>query len=151
MSEIVSVLAEECSRVGELLLGLSEPNFSRPTRCEPWNVKELTAHLLRSLRRIPTVLDAEPPDAVDTDSVSYWRSYDVPTDAPVIAVHAREEAATHESGHALAVAFDELWREASGRTRPIPAGSSTCGGGRTCGSTTSSRRACWRSSCTGWT
>lgn len=112
MSEVVDVLAEDCRRVSDLLLGLSEDEFARPTRCEPWDVKELAAHLYRSLFRIPTMLDSPPPPAADRDSVTYWRSYDVPSDAPVIAAHARETAATYETGGDLARAFEELCRDA---------------------------------------
>lgn len=117
MGEVTAVLAEDCERMSAVLLGLSEDEFRKPTRCEPWDVKELTAHVWRSLFRIPTVLDDDPPDAADTDSVSYWRSYDVPTDAPMIADHARETAATYDTGHALAVAFGELCESAVERAR----------------------------------
>jgi uncharacterized protein (TIGR03083 family) len=122
MNEVVGTLDEECRRVADLLLGLSEGDFARPTRCEPWDVKELTAHLYRSLFRVPSVLDAAPPPAADTDSVSYWQSYDVPTDSPVIAAHARETAATYSSGKELAVAFDELCHSALDRARSVDPG-----------------------------
>jgi uncharacterized protein (TIGR03083 family) len=111
------VLVEECRRVTRLLHSLTEADFARPTRCEPWDVKELTAHLYRSLFRIPTVLDDEPPESADTDSVSYWRSYDVPTDAPVIAAHARETAGEYATGTELAEAFDGLTRTVIERAR----------------------------------
>lgn len=117
MEDVRDVLAEECGRVTSLLLGLPEEDFARPTRCAPWTVKELAGHLYRSLFRIPTVLDAAPPDAADTDSVTYWRSYDVPTDAPVIAAHARDTAAEYDSGTALARMFDEMCRQALERAR----------------------------------
>lgn len=122
MGGVVDVLAEECRRVGELLLGLPEDDFARPTRCEPWDVKELTAHLYRSLFRIPTVLDADPPPAADTDSVTYWRSYDPPTDAPAIATHARATAAEYDTGSALARALDEMTRGALERARAEDSG-----------------------------
>src|SRR5918999_423363 len=91
MPDLVSVLAEECRRVAGLLY--------------------------RSLFQIPTVLDEGPPAEPDTDSVTYWRSYDPPTDAPLIATHAQETAAEYDSGHALAVAFDDLCRGAVERAR----------------------------------
>jgi hypothetical protein len=69
------------------------------------------------LFRIPTVLDAAPPDAADTDSVTYWRSYDAPTDAPGIAEHARATAGEYANGRSLAVALDELCRDALSRAR----------------------------------
>jgi uncharacterized protein (TIGR03083 family) len=117
MSDVVGVLDEESRRVAALLRGLQENDFALPTRCRPWDVKDLAAHLYRSLLRIPTVLDAEPPESADTDSVTYWRSYDVPTDAPVIEAHARETASEYPSGHYLARAFDELVRDAVARAR----------------------------------
>jgi uncharacterized protein (TIGR03083 family) len=116
-ADVVDVLAEDCRRVSELLLGLREADFGLPTRCRPWDVKELAAHLWRSLFRIPVALAAEPPESADTDSVSYWRSYDPPTDAPAIADHARATAREHATGHALAISFDELMRDAIERAR----------------------------------
>lgn len=111
---MVAILAEDCGRVSDLLAGLSEEQFARPTRCEPWDVKELAAHLWRSLYRIPVALDDEPPAAADTDGVTYWRSYD-PADSPVIAENARETASTYETGGALAGAFARVCAEAAGR------------------------------------
>jgi uncharacterized protein (TIGR03083 family) len=122
VGDVRTVLEEECRRVSALLLALSEEEFRRPTRCEPWDAKELTAHLYRSLMRIPTSLDDDAPAVADTDSVTYWRSYDVPTDAPVIAAHARATAAEYETGAELAAAFDELWRTALDRARSADPG-----------------------------
>jgi uncharacterized protein (TIGR03083 family) len=117
MTEVEDVLAQECERVSSVLQGLSEEQYRRPTRCEPWTVKDLVAHLWRALFRIPTALDGDEPSEADTDSVTYWRSYDPADDSEVIAQHARETAADYESGSALARSFDDLWRSCLARTR----------------------------------
>ena len=117
MSEVVDVLAGECEAFGHVLEGLSEAQFALPTRCPPWDVKDLVAHMWRNLFRIPTALDGEPLDAADTDSVTYWRAYDPADDSPMIAQHAQETAAEHATGAKLAQSFDELWRSAVARAR----------------------------------
>ena len=95
---------------------MSEDDFALPTRCEPWDLKELAAHLWRSLYRIPVALDDAAPAEADTDGVTYWRSYD-PADSPTIAEHARETAASHPSGRSLADAFAQVCTEAVERAR----------------------------------
>ena len=77
-----------------------------PTRCEPWNVKQLLAHMLRAVWRIPTAVEGETPDAADTDAVTYFTAYDPQGDAQRIADHAVEIAADFSSGTALVDAFD---------------------------------------------
>jgi len=60
-----------------LVFTLTEDEFSTPTRCEPWDIKALVAHMWRDQLRIPTVLAATPgPPEVDVDAVGYWTSYD---------------------------------------------------------------------------
>lgn len=109
--DVVSVLEGECRAISDLVFEINESQFTRPTRCEPWTVKDLLAHMWRNLFRIPTALKESVPDEVQTDRISYWRSYDPAADAQAIADHAQETSATYASGHDLAVAFDQLWRD----------------------------------------
>jgi uncharacterized protein (TIGR03083 family) len=111
-ADALQALREECEEVSRFALGLSEEDFSRPTRCTAWNVKELLGHLYWDLHRMKRWLEAPPADRADTDSVSYWRSYDALGDAPAIADRAAQRAAGYTTGNALAKAWDELWREA---------------------------------------
>jgi uncharacterized protein (TIGR03083 family) len=108
--DIVLVLAGECARISDVVLGLSEPEFALPTRCPPWDVKGLVGHLWRDVDRIASYL-TEPPAAEETtDVVSYWRSYDPAAEAPDIAQRGLEVAARFPAGADLARSFDEHWR-----------------------------------------
>jgi uncharacterized protein (TIGR03083 family) len=108
----LQALREECEEVSRFALGLPEEDFSRQTRCTAWNVKELLGHLYWDLHRMKRWLEAPAADRADTDSVSYWRSYDALGDAPGIADRAAQRAAGYETGNELAKAWDELWRDA---------------------------------------
>ena len=90
----------------------------RPShRLPAWNVKELVAHLYRTINRINTGLDQTVPPEPDYDSVTYWRSYDPTIDSSDIADRAKELAASYGSGQELVSAWDEMWRRALGRAR----------------------------------
>jgi uncharacterized protein (TIGR03083 family) len=107
----LQALREECEEVSRFALGLSEEDFSRQTRCTAWNVKGLLGHLYWGLNRTGRWLGEPSADRADADSVSYWRSYDPLEDAPGIADRAAKRADGYGSGHELATAWDELWRE----------------------------------------
>lgn len=109
--DALEALREECEQVSKVALGLSEDDFSRPTRCSAWNVKELLAHMYWGMNRAKRSLTEPPPEVADTDSVTYWRSYDALEDAPGIADRATERSAGYTTGIELAEAWDELWRE----------------------------------------
>ena len=115
-SDVLDTFSAECAALSLLLFDLSEEQYALPTRCRPWDVKDLVAHVWRSLFRIPTALDEPPNDApADTDAVTYWRSYDPADDSQLIAQHAHETAVEHATGRALAESFDELWRDCVAR------------------------------------
>jgi uncharacterized protein (TIGR03083 family) len=115
---VVDVFAGESRRVADVVLALDERAFALPTRCPPWNVKMLLGHLYRDVDRILEYRDlpAGPPD---TDGVSYWTRFDPVDDAPDISARARQIAAGHASGRALAEAFDGRWREAVAAARAM--------------------------------
>jgi uncharacterized protein (TIGR03083 family) len=110
-ADALGALREECEEVSKLVLRLSEEDFSRPTRCAAWNVKELLAHMYWGMNRIKRWLAGPHAEGADSDSVSYWRSYDPLKDAPDIAERAARRATEYDSGSALAHAWDGLWRE----------------------------------------
>jgi uncharacterized protein (TIGR03083 family) len=110
----LGALRSECQRVSDVVLDLPEDAFSRQTRCSAWNVKELLAHMYRDVLRVFTGLSESAPEAADTDSVSYWRAYAPVDDATDIADRAKDIAAQHETGRAMAEAWDDLWRRSAG-------------------------------------
>jgi uncharacterized protein (TIGR03083 family) len=119
LTDALKALRGECELVSEAVLSLPDEDFARPTRCTAWNVKELLGHLFRDIDRINVALSEPGPMEPNTDSVSYWRSYDPIADAPDIADRARELAAAHPTGRDLATAWHQMWPraiEAAGRT-----------------------------------
>lgn len=112
MPDALAALKAECDEVSQVVLGLSEEDFARPTRCTAWNVKELLGHMYRDVDRANVALSQPAPARPDNDSVSYWRSYDPIRDAPDIADRAKETAQSHPTGHDLATAWGEMWRRA---------------------------------------
>jgi uncharacterized protein (TIGR03083 family) len=115
MIDPVEALKGECELVSQLVLGLPEENFAKPTRLPEWNVKELLGHMTRGVNRINEFLDAPAPPASDTDSISYWTRFDPVTDSAGVAERGKAVAAEYESGQQLAAAWDETWRRATGR------------------------------------
>ncbi len=108
---VVDALAGESRRAAEVALALSEDAFTRPTRCPPWDVKALVGHLYRDVDRILEYRDRLA-GAPDTDSVSYWTSYDPRGDAADVSARAQQIADGYATGSDLARAFDERWRVA---------------------------------------
>ena len=117
----VQALADECEELSATTSGLAEEEFSLPTRCTEWNVKELLGHTYRGVNRINVLLADPAPPAADTDAISYWRAYVPEDDAPDIAKRGKEAADEFASGAELARAWDHMWRETvalAGRTDP---------------------------------
>ena len=114
-SDALEALRDECQALSDLVLGLSEEDFSRPTRLPAWNVKELLGHVYRGIDRTNWALDDDEPVVPDEDAVSYWRRIDPSYDSTHIADRAKEIAGRFASGQELAASWDELWRRALGR------------------------------------
>jgi uncharacterized protein (TIGR03083 family) len=108
----VVALREECQGVSQIVNALDELDFTKPTRCPAWDVKQLLGHLYRDVDRINAALDSDPPPGPTHDSVTYFRSYD-PTPggsgALGVADRAKEVAARYPTGRALGAAWDQLW------------------------------------------
>jgi uncharacterized protein (TIGR03083 family) len=116
---VVDVLAAECEAVTTLLLDLDEHDFHRPTRCPPWDVRHLTAHLYRDFERIPIALAHPARQQPDTDRVGYWRSYDPATNQQRTQARAAAIAARYATGRRLARSFHTLWRDALGQATRV--------------------------------
>ncbi len=114
-TDALEALRRECELASQIVLELPEEDFARRTRLPAWNVKQLLGHMYRDVDRTNVGLDTDAPAVADTDSTSYWREYDPATDGPATAQRAIEVASGHETGQALANAWDEMWRRALGR------------------------------------
>lgn len=115
------MVAGECAKVSGVVAGLSEKELALPTRCPPWSVKGLLAHMWGDMYMLRAGLAEPPPAEADTTAVTYWRSYDPIESAPDISGRAQKIADGFATGSALARSFERNWRagtEAARRERP---------------------------------
>jgi uncharacterized protein (TIGR03083 family) len=119
--DCVDVLAAECRALAAAVLPLGDEDFARQTRCPPWDVKALLAHVWRGVDRI-MVYTAEPaPERVDSDAVAYFRrGYDPVAEAPDVAARALEVSGLFATGADLARDFAERSRRTADAARSLP-------------------------------
>jgi hypothetical protein len=67
---ILDVLATESAA---LVAGLPPDRWSRPTRCDPWDVRELLAHVRIAVGRVTAMLAAPAPPEATVSAVDYYR------------------------------------------------------------------------------
>lgn len=118
---LLDTLDEECRRAADALRPLPEEAFARPTRCPPWDVKALLAHVRRDVDRLVAYLDEEPAPEPTRDSVTYFGAADPVAEAPGISVRAVEAADGFATGGELLAAFDEDRARCIGAVRDLPA------------------------------
>ena len=58
---IQQAFGAESRRLSEVVAGLDDAAFARPTRCDPWTVAELVYHVGMTMRRLPGMLAAPEP------------------------------------------------------------------------------------------
>jgi uncharacterized protein (TIGR03083 family) len=114
---LLDVLEGECRLACEAVVDLSEERFRTPTRCPPWDVKALLAHLWRDLDRMSAGLAAHAPRTTTCDAVSYFRTYDPIEEGPKITARTHEVAERFATGRALALSFDGYWRSCAEAAR----------------------------------
>jgi uncharacterized protein (TIGR03083 family) len=56
-----------------VLSGLTPADWTAPTRCAPWDVAALAAHITMTLGRLEAMLDAPAPPAATVDAAGYYR------------------------------------------------------------------------------
>lgn len=100
-------LRAEVDALGAVLLALDEPCFGRATRCPPWSVAELVAHVTVACSRLPDMLAGPAPEGAEVTAAEYFRpdARFGPAAESVRVAIARRDAAASASGHALAEAF----------------------------------------------
>ncbi|HEX9775934.1 MAG TPA: maleylpyruvate isomerase family mycothiol-dependent enzyme [Actinomycetota bacterium] len=112
MSVVVEALAREVGAVGAALRKLSRASWGAPTRCEPWTVRELVAHMARGAVRIREMIAADAiDDEPEKDGVTYFQ-VDLEAEAPAIAARAADYAEEIGDGPAVVAFWDEQWSRA---------------------------------------
>jgi uncharacterized protein (TIGR03083 family) len=65
----------ESRRLSEVIAGLDDAAFARPTRCHPWTVAELVSHVGMTMRRLPGMLAGpEPAGPGLVPAAGYYRA-----------------------------------------------------------------------------
>jgi uncharacterized protein (TIGR03083 family) len=106
-------LEAEGERLSRAALTVDEDDFDRPTRCEPWSVRDLLAHVLEASNRLPAMLAGPPPPRADVSASGYYRPderFSESANAARVAA-AGDDAAGFATGHDLVLALDAAWRE----------------------------------------
>lgn len=122
--QVLTAFRAEAEALGGGVAGVSRAGWDRPTRCEPWSVRELLGHACVVLGWLPGMLTGVPPERGEVSAAEYYRPDGRFTSASNAARVdlARERAHRHASGAALAAEFDRLWREVDLRCREEPGG-----------------------------
>jgi uncharacterized protein (TIGR03083 family) len=111
--DLLVAFRDEAEALDGIVAGLSEDDFSRPTNCPPWNVKELLTHIAIVVPPAGALHDApnsKPPD-ID-EAADYYRNPDRRTAGyhPRIAADTQAAAANLEDGAAAARLLTTRWR-----------------------------------------
>ncbi|MFE1439383.1 maleylpyruvate isomerase N-terminal domain-containing protein [Streptomyces sp. NPDC058739] len=106
------------------MAGVSAAEWHLPTRCAPWTVNELLAHVRVVIAWLPGMLAAPAPSRAEVSAVEYYRPderFAPDTNAARIAL-ARDLAAEQLGGAALAEDFDATWQQVERLCRAEPEG-----------------------------
>ncbi len=119
---MLDALGTEGARATEIMLGVGEEDFEGATRCEPWSVRALLAHLLVASNRLPVVLGEPQPSEAQVSASGYYRSDERfgRSATRTRITTATRDAAAFTSGHALAEAFEGACMEMLALARAEP-------------------------------
>jgi uncharacterized protein (TIGR03083 family) len=107
---LLETLDAESRRSIDVARTLPDDAFALPTRCPPWDVRVLIAHMVRDLDRVLTSLADPAPDNASVDAVAYWRSYDPRAEGPRISANSVEVADRYATPSELVDGFDATLR-----------------------------------------
>ncbi|WP_328769335.1 maleylpyruvate isomerase N-terminal domain-containing protein [Streptomyces sp. NBC_00286] len=114
----------EAGQLARAMTGVSAAEWRLPTRCAPWTVSDLLAHVRVVIAWLPGMLAAPAPTHAEVSAVEYYRSDDrfaPDTNAARIAL-AQDHAAEQLSGAALADDFNATWQRVDRLCRAEPEG-----------------------------
>ncbi|WP_314254544.1 maleylpyruvate isomerase N-terminal domain-containing protein [Streptomyces sp. DSM 40907] len=119
---VLEAFRREAGGLFRAVAGLSESEWDRPTRCEPWSVRELLGHMRVVIAWLPQMLDGPAPDKGEVSATEYYRPDDrfsPQTNTARIGL-ARDHAAEHANGPALAADFAMTWQRVDQMCRHEP-------------------------------
>ena len=109
----LTAFAAEAANLSAALETVSEAEYDLPTRCTPWPVRALLAHVGMATGRVLAMLEEPAPEHADTDAAGYYRPdkrFSAATNEERVdsAVATALRAGT---GAALAARFAASWRD----------------------------------------
>ncbi|WBB53902.1 maleylpyruvate isomerase N-terminal domain-containing protein [Verrucosispora sp. WMMD573] len=118
MGVVRSAFHDECDRLGAVLRTLDRSDLDRPTRCTPWTVADLLAHVRTGAGRLADMLAVEVPGPAQVDAAGYFGATKFVPEVDAARIgSARSEATRHRSqelaagpGAVLGTDFDAVWR-----------------------------------------
>ena len=116
MVEILALdaLRGEAEALSRAARTLGEDEWAQPTRCQPWSVRELLAHIRVVIGWLPQMLEGPDPGKPEVSATQYYRPgtrFSPQGNAERIDL-ARDLAAGHSSGAELAADFTATWQRA---------------------------------------
>ncbi|MFK0108566.1 maleylpyruvate isomerase family mycothiol-dependent enzyme [Streptomyces sp. NPDC091217] len=121
---VVEAFRREARQLAQAMGEVSAAEWCLPTRCAPWNVSELLAHIRVVIAWLPGMLSAPAPIRAEVSAAEYYRPDDrfaADTNAARITL-ARDLAATQLNGAALADDFNSTWQQVDRLCRSEPEG-----------------------------
>ncbi|GIF06685.1 maleylpyruvate isomerase N-terminal domain-containing protein [Actinoplanes siamensis] len=70
---VVDAFRAEADALGHAASRWAERDWARPTRCAPWRVRELFAHVRITLGRLPGMLAEAAPERAEVSAAAYYR------------------------------------------------------------------------------
>ncbi|MFD9277926.1 maleylpyruvate isomerase N-terminal domain-containing protein [Streptomyces mirabilis] len=121
---VVEAFRLAAGQLAQAMTGVSAAEWGLPTRCAPWKVSDLLAHVRVVIAWLPGMLAAPAPTCAEVSAVEYYRPderFAPGTNAARIAL-AQEHAAEQLSGAALADDCNATWQEVDRLCRAEPEG-----------------------------
>jgi uncharacterized protein (TIGR03083 family) len=118
----VEAFRGEAEALSRAVAGLGEDRWARPTRCEPWSVREVLGHVGVVVGWLPQMLAGPVPDGPRITAAQYYRPdarFSAGSNAARIEL-ARARAAGHADGAGLAADFAGTWQQAYRLCRDEP-------------------------------
>ncbi|MDB1086228.1 maleylpyruvate isomerase N-terminal domain-containing protein [Streptomyces sp. ACA25] len=114
----------EAGQLSRAMAGVSEAEWRLPTRCAPWTVGELLAHVRVVIARLPDMLTAPAPTRAEVSAVEYYRPDGrfAPESNTARIVLAQAHAAEQVSGSARVEDFTATWQRVDRLCRAEPEG-----------------------------
>ncbi|WP_307798353.1 maleylpyruvate isomerase N-terminal domain-containing protein [Actinoplanes flavus] len=72
----LTTLDAECAAFVHALRALPDHAWERPTRCEPWTVRDVVGHVVTVLGRVPVMVAAAAPASAEVSATGYYRADD---------------------------------------------------------------------------